>query len=212
MDKANNFFKETGYAVVKSAVSKELRDHITQYALFDEMQNFIYGDGQVNSAHSKYADPAMESILISLQDIMEAQTGLSLFPTYSYYRVYRNGNELDRHIDRPACEISATVCFNYSYENTNYNWPIYLENLEIIQRPGDLLIYKGCEITHWRNKFDFIEDSWQVQGFFHYVDANGPNAGEKWDGRESLGTVKEGTNKGFQNKSNNLPPYIIMTK
>jgi hypothetical protein len=52
----NKQFKDKGYCVVKGAISPELRDFVTQYALFDEMQNQTEGDAQVPNAYSKYAD------------------------------------------------------------------------------------------------------------------------------------------------------------
>jgi hypothetical protein len=104
-------FKENGYCVVRSAISPELRDFVTQYALFDEMQDFAGDDQQVPDSHSKYADPAMESLLLLLHSTMEENTGLKLYPTYSYYRVYRNGDSLEHHTDRHSCEISATLKF-----------------------------------------------------------------------------------------------------
>ena len=75
------------YAVVTNAVDKHLIDFVTQYALFDEMQDFSpEGFGtQVPSAHSKYADPAMEYMLLHLQPLVENVTGLQLFPTYAYH-------------------------------------------------------------------------------------------------------------------------------
>ena len=169
-------FKEKKYCIVKSAVSAEIRDFVTQYALFDEMQDFNLEKGdpstiQVPNAHSKYGDPAMETILLNLKEIMEENTGLKLFPTYSYYRVYRKNDDLKPHVDRPACEISATVCFNYSYDDEKYSYPIYIENNEVHLKPGDMAIYRGLELSHWRNKMQVSEQDWQVQGFFHYVDA-----------------------------------------
>ena len=183
------------------------------------MQNFISGDSQIPTAHSKYADPAMESLLLSLHPLMEKHTGLSLYPTYSYYRVYRPGANLLKHKDRSACEISCTVCFNYDYDDSNYNWPIYMEDTKVVQKPGDLVIYRGCELSHWRDPFDYGKDCWQVQGFFHYVDANGEFADEKWDRRESIGLMREGCNQGFypgnqqtSDANNSLPSYIIYTE
>ena len=96
-------FKENGYCIIRSAISNELRDIITQYALFDEMQDYSADKNQVIGAHSKYADPAMESMLLHLHSIMEANTGLTLHPTYSFYRVYRSGDDLKAHRDRPSC-------------------------------------------------------------------------------------------------------------
>jgi hypothetical protein len=184
-------FKEVGYCIVKSAISQELRDFITQYALFESAQNFApEADGeQVPGTHAKYADPAMESILLHLHSIIETNTGLSLYPTYSYYRIYKNGDELAPHVDRKSCEISATVCFNFDYSDPEYKWPIFVEGKQVEQSAGDLLIYRGCDVNHWREKLQSSDHAWHVQGFFHYVDANGPNADCKYDGRSMIGTL-----------------------
>jgi hypothetical protein len=186
-----NMFKEKGYCVVKSSIDSDLRDFITQYTLFDEMRNFEADTQQVVGAHAKYADPVMETLLIKLLPLMEKHTGLELDPTYSFYRVYRPGHELTVHRDRPSCEISCTLCFNYSYENTDYSWPIYMDGNKVDQTPGDLAIYRGCDLEHWREKFNIDDDqAWHVQGFFHYVDKNGPYADYKFDCRENLGLPK----------------------
>lgn len=182
-----NFFKEHGYCIVRSAVSGELADFVTQYALFDEMQDYRGDDKQSLGAHSKYADPAMESMLLHLHSVIETNTNLVVDPTYSYYRVYRNGNDLKSHVDRPSCEISATMCFNYSYDDKNYTWPIFMDGNPVILAPGDLVIYRGCDLTHWREVFDIVDDAWHVQGFFHYVDKNGPHADHKFDKRTTVG-------------------------
>ena len=192
-------FKEVGYCIVKSAISQELQDFITQYALFDSAQKFApepaaSAGGQVPGTHAKYADPAMESILLYLHNIIETNTGLSLYPTYSYYRIYKNGDELAPHVDRESCEISATVCFNFDYEDLEYKWPIFVEGRLVEQNAGDLLIYRGCTVSHWREKLQQSENSWHLQGFFHYVDANGPYAEYKYDHRPMIGTLPETRN------------------
>lgn len=205
MSKKNiKIFKDKGYCEVKSAISKELADHVTQYALFDEMQDFTPDGSQVPSAHSKYADPAMESILLSLHSLMEENTGLKLYPTYSFYRVYRPGDVLVPHTDRESCEISATLCFNYNYPDVkNYQWPIIIDGTKINQKPGDLAIYRGIDLEHSREMFNLAnENTWHIQGFFHYVDANGPYADFKWDKRLSIGLNKEFMEK---NNLNNQP-------
>lgn len=181
-------FKKNGYCVVKNAISTELRDFVTQYALFDEMQDFKNGDGQVPSAHSKYADPAMESLLLQLHSVIEKETGLKLNPTYSFYRVYRPGDILESHTDRHSCEISATLCFNYSYDDTKYTWPIFMDGYRAELQPGDMVIYRGCDLTHWREEFIPSSNAdWHVQGFLHYVDAEGTNVDYTYDKRPSIG-------------------------
>lgn len=207
MSESKQFFTEHGYCVIKNAILGELRDFVTQYALFDEMQNFSSADSQVPNAHSKYSDPAMESMLLYLQKIIEDGTGLSLHPTYSYYRVYRNGDKLVPHKDRPSCEISATMCFNYSYTTQELNWPIFMEGNKIILTPGDLVIYRGCELNHWRELLTHSTEVWHVQGFFHYVDAAGPYSEFKYDKRSSIGMV----NRINQVPNATLKSYITTT-
>lgn len=207
MNDSVEHFQKYGYCLVKNAISSELRDFITQYALFDEMQNFHSADKQVPNAHSKYGDPAMESTLLHIQHIIENNTGLNVFPTYSYYRVYRNGDELVPHKDRPSCEISATMCFNYNYEE-EFSWPIFMDGNEVKLNPGDLVIYRGCDLSHWRKPLEYPTEVWHVQGFFHYVDTNGPYTEFKYDKRNSIGEVTRPAKiDNISNKS-----YISYTK
>ena len=196
MSIANNKkqFKEKGYCIVRSAVSFEIADFVTQYALFSEMQQYDgTDDGQVINSYSKYADPAMETLLARLHKTMEKNTGLELHPTYSYYRVYHPGAELVKHTDRPSCEISCTLCFNYSYNDNEYNWPIFIKENKANLKPGDMVIYRGIDLPHWREPFNIADkEAWHVQGFFHYVNKNGPHADWKFDKRTSLGLAKLG--------------------
>jgi hypothetical protein len=183
-------FKKNGYIFVKSAINQNIIEFITQYALFDEMQDFTPDKFQVPNAHSKYADPAMETMLLHLHPLMEKHTGLMLYPTYSFYRVYRNGDILYPHKDRPSCEISATVCFDYSYNQNEYSWPIIMENNRINMTPGDIVIYRGIDLEHSRDEFAPPGDDWHVQAFLHYVDANGPYSEYKYDKRNHIGEFK----------------------
>lgn len=190
MNKNVEYFSEHGYCLIKNVLSTEIIDLITQYSLFDEMQDFSADGMQVPNAHSKYADPLMETVLLKLHPLMEEYTGMQLFPTYSFYRVYRHGDELGIHKDRPSCEISATMCVNYSYNDNEYSWPILMNGFRAELKPGDMLIYRGCELEHWREKFNNDVNDWHVQSFFHYVNANGPFKDYKFDNRNSIGERK----------------------
>jgi hypothetical protein len=187
-------FTQNKWTVLKGAVSNELCRFISQYALFDELQDFSpeqrsFGENcQVPLAHSKYADPAMESLLLYMLPTIEQSTGLKLDPTYSYFRVYRVGDVLKDHVDRPSCEISATICFGFKDPTL---WPIHISDFEVLLEQGDVLIYRGHELYHRRDSMPGTQESWQVQGFLHYVDKNGPYSNLKYDGRESLGLIRK---------------------
>ena len=127
-----------------------------------------------------------ESVLLHMQPIMEAVVGEQLLPCYSYLRIYGNDAQLRRHKDRPSCEISATLTLGGEAPDT---WPICLEsadgNQTVLLPPGDMLIYRGYDLPHWREKFT---GTYWVQLFLHYVTAKGQFKEFANDGRDAIGT------------------------
>ena len=137
--------------------------------------------------------------------IMQKKTGLKLVPTYAYTRLYRTGNILNRHKDRPSCEISTTLCLGGD------PWPIFIDptgannilsgretttvvkpgapkGISYLLKPGDMIIYSGCELEHWREPF---RGELCGQVFLHYNHANGPFAKTNlFDKRPMLGIPK----------------------
>ena len=112
---------------------------------------------------------------------MEKATKLKLYPAYSYARIYKNNDELKKHKDRFSCEISTTMNLGGD------PWPIFLKTskkqIKVILKPGDMLIYKGCELEHWREPFT---EETCVQVFLHYNRRNDKD-NNKFDGREHIG-------------------------
>jgi hypothetical protein len=147
----------------------------------------VWNDEQIPGTYSHYSDIAMETLLQKLRPSIEKETGLKLNETYSYARIYKKGDVLVRHKDRYSCEVSATLNLGGD------SWPIYLEpsgelgkeGVKVDLEPGDMLIYKGCEVEHWREPFEG-ENCGQV--FLHYNNASNEKAEEnKYDGRPFLG-------------------------
>jgi len=196
-------FKDKKYTVIKSAISKELAYFVYRYflnkrkvvkILFDSkyIAPFIeywgrWNDEQVPNTYSHYADLAMETLLQEVKPVMEEHTGLKLSETYSYARIYKQGDVLRRHKDRYSCEISTTLNLGGD------PWPIYLdptgkegqEGIKVDLEPGDMLIYSGCDLEHWREPFEG-KDCAQV--FLHYNIKNSESAKQnKFDGRPMIG-------------------------
>ena len=138
------------------------------------------------SKHAKYADPLMETILYNSKESVEEITGMALDPTYAYARVYFKNDEMPKHTDRHSCEISLTV----NVATVGKKWPIWIhvsgqEPIAIALEPGDAIVYKGCEVSHWREKA--VDMDITAQFMLHYVDKNGPYAKYKYDARPGLG-------------------------
>ena len=162
------------------------------------------GDAQIPGCYSKYGDWAMDTLLQYMRPIMKAKTGLDLVPTYSYTRLYEKGNILKRHKDRSSCEVSTTLHLGGD------PWPIFLdpsgqdfvideyknihkpgapEGVKVNLKIGDMLIYAGCDLEHWREPFEGKVCS---QVFLHYNHAKGPHAKTNLlDGRPVLGIPKD---------------------
>jgi hypothetical protein len=198
-------FKKDKYVIIRQAISKELAVFIANYfsikkQVYDTCRKTKYispyeallgeyegADGQIPHTYSNYADIAMETLMLKCQPLMEKTTGLKLNPAYTFARIYKHGDVLKRHKDRFSCEISTTMALGGD------PWPIYLEpsgkeglkGIKVDLKPGDMLVYSGCELEHWRNKFKGKEC---IQVFLHYNNRKTPGAKENlFDKRPHVG-------------------------
>jgi hypothetical protein len=186
------------YLILKSQVHnyyKEKRIISPLNILFGETE-----DVQVPGSYCCYGDTAMDNLLVKLKSKVEKCVGKKLIETYSYSRVYVKGAELKRHKDRFSCELSTTLNLGGD------PWPIYVDetpdNLDkhiqnnpyfspfnkgtkINLSPGDMMVYEGCNVEHWREKF---KGKQCVQTFLHYNFYSKENLIRKWDGRKQLGS------------------------
>lgn len=179
-------FEENGYVILKQFVPLLMCDYISEnIKVLEASSYFNYGDTQVEKAFSAAAPALTETLLDVMTPTLSQAINCELYPTYSYLRIYLKGAELERHQDRPSCEVSATLPLSYDSPNI---WPLYIETGNKITavelEPGDALIYKGIEVPHWREAF---EGERQVQVFLHYVKKHGDYSEFKFDKRPHLG-------------------------
>ena len=196
-------FKKNKFIIIKNAISKELANFIYNYFLLKRnvakklFENRIippnetmwgtWEDTQVINTYSHYANIAMETLLSLIKPVMEKNTKLKLNENYSYARVYKKGDILRRHKDRFSCEISTTLNLGGD------SWPIFLEpsgesnkkGIKVDLGSGDMLVYKGNELEHWREEF---KGETCAQVFLHYNNIATEGAKENiYDGRTCLG-------------------------
>ena len=170
------------------------------FSPFETIIGYYEGENeQIPNTYSQYANVAMETLMLKCQPIMEKTTKLKLDPNYTYARIYKKGDELKRHKDRFSCEISTTMNLGGD------PWPIYLspnenvgapdgknitvaskaKGIKVDLKPGDMLVYRGMELEHWREKF---KGKKCVQVFFHYNNRETPGAKKNiFDKRPHLG-------------------------
>ena len=183
-------------------MQKQVFDTCKAAKYFSPFENIIGNyegkNDQIPGTYSHYGNIVMETLLLKCQPEMEKVTGLKLYPAYTYARIYKKGDELKRHKDRFSCEISTTMNLGGD------PWPIYLDptntdipsedkpyevignkGIKVDLKPGDMLVYSGCELEHWREKFKGKEC---VQVFLHYNNRKTPGAKDNmFDKRPHLG-------------------------
>jgi len=178
-------FKKNKYIIIRKAIDKDLALFLYNYFIMKKQVydtclteryfsyfetafgNYEKDDGQIPNTYSHYSDVAMESLMLKCQPAMEKATELKLYPAYTYARIYKKGDILKRHRDRFSCEISTTMNLGGD------KWSIYLEpsgelgkkGIKVDLSPGDMLVYRGCELEHWREKF---KGKISAQVFLHY--------------------------------------------
>jgi hypothetical protein len=165
-------FEKDKYEVVKRAIPKDVASFCYAYFLnkrqvakhlqdtqyispFDDSWG-TWKDEQIPDTYSHYADLVMETLMVRVRPKMMAVTKMNLVPTYTYARIYKYGDILHRHKDR-----------------------------KVILKPGDMLVYSGCDLEHWRDAFEG-QDCGQV--FLHYNNKQGQfEESNAFDGRPMLG-------------------------
>lgn len=140
-----------------------------------------FSDKWVGGAPSSYK--LFDDLMDTTKPLIEKLVSKKLWATYSYARIYTKGNFMEPHVDRDACEYSASINLGFK---SNSPYPIFFDGEEIIAEKNEMVVYKGREVLHWRDIWDCDEGDWQVQVFLHYVDQDGPYASEKGDPKNSV--------------------------
>lgn len=202
---ARQYFKKHGYLIIKNLYdANELKTEIPnlsgQINYYGSLDKFHHSpeEQQVPGSLARYSYPPYKEAHSKIRLILEDILGEKLYNTYYYDRIYRAGQQLVRHSDRGACEISVSVQIS---SNLGEPWSFCLETLEGKEIAANLqdgwgLLYMGCRVEHWRDPLKSKngklkrglykilrkpDDTYWHQVFFHYVRQNGEFAHCAWD-------------------------------
>ena len=184
----NKEFDKEGYLVVRDLWDPEELKHPVpdkkgQYSYWGknlDQYNFQPVELQVEGSIARYWHPQYRTIHSSIRFKLEKIIGRDLYNTYYYDRYYFAGQDLTKHVDRDACEISVSIHIGTNLKGKDADWPFCIQTpsgdvSSLILQPGDGVIYKGCERPHWRDemtrkKYFFSRgERYYHQIFFHYV-------------------------------------------
>jgi hypothetical protein len=176
---------EHGYVVLRDLITQADAENLAQKLREYIEETGAQPDPLCPRSKAVHGMPASDELLEMLTPAVCAAAGKNLVPTYSYARMYMNGESLPKHTDRPACQYSVTLCLGMNGDP----WPIFMSKTKeevggsVSLNVGDGVLYLGMDMHHWREPF---EGGWQAQVFLHWVDADGPHADQKYDGRLAL--------------------------
>jgi len=132
----NEKFEKDGYLVVKDLWDPEELYHPVpeqkgQYNYWDknpEHFNHVPVESQVEGSTSRYWHPQYRAIHSGIRMKLEEIIGRKLYNTYYYDRFYYPGQELTKHADRDACEISVSVHVSTNLEGKDADKLVYDEH------------------------------------------------------------------------------------
>ena len=173
-DKYKDQIIKDNYVIIDDFISVERANSLYDALKKDYKtapQMFMRDDPQAPKSMSIYNWRWFVEILVERIPFISMVMNDQVLPTYSYARIYAEGEELKRHYDRDACEVSVTV----HLKDDGVEWPIYIvrpdgEEVEVKLKQGQALIYLGAIAPHWRNVYEGKE---YVQVFLHYVRSRG---------------------------------------
>ena len=208
-----NRFQEQGFVLVKNFLSEEVvelanesfeihyakAEYIEKYfentipisltkpnlpaPLYGRFGNIDKRMGFVSKDLHTYAYSVGEALLKKKKDFIEKISQQELDYTNSFCRKYTEGSSLGKHKDRPALQVSATICLG------GEKWEIFIKDKSdnthsITMSAGDAIVYSGTELEHWREKLD---KGYVNMCFIHYCKKGSEY---KLDGREFIGQPK----------------------
>lgn len=166
-----------GHATLQGAVPRAQVAALARYYAA-AIDNGLVRYSEQEQRWQRHGDPVAHLFHQLLAPVVQSVVPEPIKPSYPYFAAYPRGACLPRHTDREQCEYTVSMLVGYEpAAQDELAWPICLEpprrgcrTVRVRQRPGDLAIFKGREISHWRPVLRAASRSLHL--FFHFVRAD----------------------------------------
>jgi hypothetical protein len=157
-------FEQNNYLVVRNVLDPYLVKFLASY--YQSVRNNEAGNFETDrTSLNCNGDACGDTVMYSLRTKIEELVGLELLPTYSFVRIYKNGESVGRHRDGPANQVSCTMCVS----RDDVDWPLKFSDGttedQVVLEPGDGVVYRGYMMDHWRDKFTGNNQVQVIVGF-----------------------------------------------
>lgn len=97
----------------------------------------------------------------SMNDMVSEVVGFELRPSYTLLSFYGPGAVVERHVDRPQCEVTLTYCIAQDQP-----WDLFVGDGRYRLEENQALVFAGRQQPHYR---DPIESEYCRMALFHFV-------------------------------------------
>lgn len=129
------------------------------------------GDPQVRQRYGQHNEQVARYFHHQLIGVVGRVAGEPVKPSYSYVSAYRGGAALGAHVDRKQCEFTLSLLVEDEESSSADEWPLWFHlprgKVAVTQRSGDAVLFRGCELPHWRERSSAEHTSTIL--LFHYV-------------------------------------------
>jgi hypothetical protein len=132
------------------------------------------GDAQVGRRYGSHSEPLACVVHHQLNGLVSELAGEPLMPSYAYFVSYLPGAVLEPHRDRAQCAVSVSLLLDYTPEPGDRSpWPLHVEPphagapTAVSLALGEGIVYRGCEVRHWRDALPAGHTSTSL--LLHYV-------------------------------------------
>ena len=155
------------YLLIPNFISlNEVNQYVDEFLYYDKNYQLESIADYAPNCSDAYNPLFAAEVLCNMTSRISDIVGECVVPTYSYGRIYRNGDVLPKHTDRAACEISLTI-----HLRGDAQWFFGCYDKKFLLNPGDAILYLGTLVPHYRvGPFSGKE---YMQFFLHYVRSRG---------------------------------------
>ena len=114
------------------------------------------GDAQVRERYGQHNETMSRYFHHQLAEFVGRISGERVKPAYAYVSAYKEGAILRPHVDRKQCVFTLSLWIDRDATASTEGWPLWFETdqgqISVTQQAGDAVLFRGCELPHWRDK------------------------------------------------------------
>lgn len=147
-------FAENGHCVIRNVLAAPHTAALARY--YRELIAsgcWGLGDDQVAQRHGWHNESVSRFFHHQLTEFVGALVGRRVCASYAYVSAYRQGAELEPHVDRKQCEYTLSAIID-EIGGSAAHWPLWFldgnRRRSVTLQVGEGVLFRGHDLPHWR--------------------------------------------------------------